>query len=253
MRVVVTRPAAQAAEWVSRLRSHGIDAAALPLMGIAPASDTAPIRATWARLPDLRLVVFVSPNAAEQFFAHRPPHTEWPASAWAGSPGPGTTHALRGLGVPGARIIEPAGDAAQFDSESLWSQLAGHDWHAAQVVIVRGEGGGRDWLATQLTSNGAQVRHLAAYRRAPPVLSEADRELLAAARGAPAAHVWLFSSSEAIDHLAQAVPGAQWSRARAVATHPRIAERARQLGFSSVAQARPALDAVVACIQSLAP
>ena len=253
MRVIVTRPAAQAAEWVARLQASGIDAAALPLMGIAPASDTAPIRATWARLADLRLVVFVSPNAAEQFFAHRPPHAEWPATAWAGSPGPGTTHALRGLGLPAARIIEPAGDAAQFDSESLWAQLAGHDWHAAQVLIVRGEGGGRDWLAATLRDHGAQVDHLAAYRRAAPVLGQAHRDLLANALGTPAAHAWLFSSSEAIDHLAQAVPGAQWSGARAVTTHPRIAERARRLGFSSVAQARPALDAVVACIQSFAP
>jgi len=253
MRVIVTRPAAQAAEWVARLQANGIAAAALPLMGIAPASDTAPIRATWARLADLRLVVFVSPNAAEQFFAHRPPHAEWPASVWAGSPGPGTTRALRGLGVPKARIIEPASDAAQFDSESLWAQLAGHDWRAAPVLIVRGEGGGRDWLANTLRTHGAQVSHLAAYRRAAPVLNAAHRELLAAALGAPAAHAWLFSSSEAIDHLAQAVPDAHWSGARAVTTHPRIAERARRLGFSSVAQARPALDAVVACIQSFAP
>nr|MBP6778299.1 uroporphyrinogen-III synthase [Piscinibacter sp.] len=67
-------------------------------------------------------------------------------------------------------------------------------------------------------------------------------------------HVWLFSSSEAIDNLA-ALAGSQadWSQARAVATHGRIAERARRLGLADVGLARPSLDAVSACIQSMPP
>jgi len=253
MRVIVTRPAVQAAEWVTRLRACGIDSAALPLIGIAPAADTAAIETAWAHLPDRRLVVFVSPNAAEQFFTHRPAQTDWPAAVWAGSPGPGTTRTLRGLGVPQTRIVEPAADAAQFDSESLWARLEGHDWQGAEVLIVRGEGGGRDWLATTLRSHGAHVVHLAAYRRAAPVLSATDHELLAAAQAEPAHHLWFFSSSEAIDNLALALPGAEWVNARAVTTHPRIAGRARRLGFSSVIEARPTLDAMVACIQSMQP
>ena len=253
MRVIVTRPAAQAAQWVARLQAQGIDAVALPLMGIAPVADPAPVEAAWARLLETRvaqLAVFVSPNAAEQFFAHRPASAGWPEAVWAGSPGPGTTHTLRDLGVPEACLIEPAADAAQFDSESLWARLAQHDWRGAEVLIVRGEGGGRDWLAATLRDHGAQVSQLAAYRRVAPLFSGTDHALLAAARATPAAHVWLFCSSEAIDHLAQALPGAGWSGAQAVATHPRIAQRARSLGFSSVTEVRPALDAVVACLQS---
>ena len=256
MRVIVTRPAAQAAQWVARLQAQGIDALALPLMGIAPVADPAPIDAAWARLlqtqgaAPAQLVIFVSPNAAEQFFAHRPTHAGWPQAVWAGSPGPGTTHSLRDLGVPEARLIEPAADAAQFDSESLWARLSQHDWRGAEVLIVRGEGGGRDWLAATLRGYGARVSQLAAYRRVAPLFSVADRALLDVARATPAEHVWLFSSSEAIDHLAQSQPGAAWFGAQAVATHPRIAQRARGLGFSSVTEARPALDAVVACLQS---
>ena len=253
MRVIVTRPAAQAAEWVARLRARGVDAVALPLMAIEPAADPAPVAAAWARLSAHRLVIFVSPNAAERFFAQRPSEAAWPVASWAGSPGPGTTHALIGLGVPEARIIEPATDAAQFDSESLWARLKKYDWQGAAVLIVRGEGGGRDWLAATLREHGAKVEHLAAYRRAPPALSAADHAALAAAQAEPAAHLWFFSSSEAIDNLAHAAPAAQWSLARAIATHPRIAERASGLGFASVVEARPALDAVVACIQSFRP
>lgn len=253
MRVIVTRPSAQAAEWVARLQARGVDAVALPLMAIEAAADAAPIAAAWAQLSGHRLVIFVSPNAAERFFAQRPSRAAWPLATWAGSPGPGTTRALIGLDVPEARIIEPVPDAAQFDSESLWARLAEHDWQGAAVLIVRGEGGGRDWLAATLREHGAQVEHLAAYRRAEPALSAADHATLAAAQAEPAAHLWFFSSSEVIDNLAHAAPGAVWTRGRAITTHPRIAERARGLGFASVVEVRPALDAMVACIQSFRP
>ena len=257
MRVLVTRPAAQAAQWVTRLQAHGVQACALPLIAIEPASDAAPILAAWADLAACRLVVFVSPNAVDQFFAHRPQGAstpQWPGSVWVASPGPGTTHTLRTWGVPGAQILEPAADAPQFDSESLWLSLARRDWRAASVLIVRGEGGGRDWLGSTLTEHGAQVCHLAAYRRAAPEFSVADAALLARAVAAPASHLWLFSSSQAIDHLAQIQaqrhPDMSWAHACALASHPRIEQRARQLGFGHLQASRPALDAVVACIQS---
>jgi hypothetical protein len=44
----------------------------------------------------------------------------------------------------------------------------------------------------------------------------------------------MFSSSEAIDHLDALAPGADWRAGRALASHPRIAERAQALGFGAV-------------------
>jgi uroporphyrinogen-III synthase len=253
VRIIVTRPAAQAADWVVDLRAHGLDAAALPLIGIAPVDDPAALVGAWHGLAQQGLVTFVSPNAVRHFFAHRPEGAGWPASLLAGSPGPGTTRALIALGVPAAQIVEPAADAAQFDSESLWVQLREHAWRGAQVLVVRGDGG-RDWLAERLRDAGAQVTHVAAYRRVAPQLDAAEQALLHAALGAPEAHLWLFSSSEAIDNLAALAPaGVEWDRARAIATHPRIASRARRLGIANVADARPSLTAVVACIQSIRP
>lgn len=253
LRVIVTRPAAQAADWVRRLGAENIDAVALPLIGVAPAVDAAAVDAAWATLSTLRLVVFVSPNAVEHFFALRPAGMGWPAGVLAGSPGPGTTRTLLDLGVPAAQTVAPAADAPQFDSEALWQQLAVQDWQGAPVLIVRGDGG-RDWLAETLRGRGARVAHVAAYRREPPVFDAAQRALLAAALGEPAAHLWHFSSSEAIDHLERlAVPFGppRWADAHALATHPRIAERARQLGIARVTECRPPLEAVVACIQSM--
>lgn len=251
-RVVVTRPAAQAADWVARLAERGIEAVALPLIEIAPLADPGPMRQAWAELARHRLVFFVSPNAADQFFATRPAGAAWPEATWAGSPGPGTTRGLRELGVPAGRVLEPAADAIQFDAESLWLELASMDWQQASVLIVRGDGG-RDALASHLREAGAQVSYLNAYRRQAPRWSAEAAEGLREVLARPAEHVWFFSSSEAIDHLALAAPDADFSRTQAFATHPRIVERALRCGFARVAEARPTLDAVVACIQSMRP
>ena len=254
--MLVTRPAAQADEWVQALRAQAIDAVALPLIRIAAAVDTAPVVQAWCGLESLRLIVFVSANAAEQFFAQRPTAsaaTAWPPALRVGSPGPGTTRMLVALGVPAAQIVAPADDAAQFDSESLWAQLERFDWRGARVLVVRGDGG-REWLAETLRAAGAQVEPLAAYRREPPQFDAAARTTLDAAVAQPAAHAWLFSSSQAIDHLLDAVPpAADWTRATAIASHPRIAERARRAGFGRVAEAHASLAGVVACLQSIAP
>jgi uroporphyrinogen-III synthase len=201
-------------------------------------------------LPQQRLAVFVSPNAAEQFLAQAPAGMRWPAAVQAAATGPGTTQALQRLGVPAAAIVEPSADAAQFDSEALWQRLASRDWHGAPVLVVRGDGG-RDWLAQTLRERGAQVAFVAAYQRAAPRFDDARRQLLDAAVADPANHLWLFSSSEAIVHLVAARPGSAWSSAHALASHPRIAQRARDCGFGVVHEARPTLEAVVACIQSI--
>ena len=44
--------------------------------------------------------------------------------------------------------------------------------------------------------------------------------------------LWLFSSGEAVGHLA-ALAEVDWPRLRALATHPRIAERLAALGCSA--------------------
>lgn len=251
MKLLVTRPAAQAAEWVGWLHERGVDAQALPLISISAPDDAEPVLAAWAGLPNHRLAVFVSPNAAEQFFALRPEGLDWPAQTLAGSPGPGTSRVLRALGVPAANIVEPAADAAQFDSESLWQSLRHHDWDGARVLVVRGESG-RDWLADTLRAHGASVEFVTAYQRGAPALDDAALSLLQQALEQPAAHAWLFSSSESIGHLAELAPHVGWQRAHALATHPRIAERAREAGFGQVHECRPSVEAVVACLQSIA-
>jgi uroporphyrinogen-III synthase len=256
VRVIVTRPAAQAAEWLPRLQARGVDAVALPLIDIAAPAESGALAAAWVGLARQQLVVFVSPNAVTQFFAARPPAAAWPDGVPAGAPGPGTTQALRAHGLAAGQIVEPAADSPQFDSEALWRQLSRRSWRGARVLIVRGDGG-RDWLADTLRAAGAEVAHVAAYRRSAPVLDGATAKLLQSALDTPQRHLWWFSSSEAIDHLLALAPAtagaASWRRSRAIASHPRIAARARRAGFGEVVETRPALDDVVACIQSIRP
>ncbi len=255
MRVIVTRPVAQATAWVESLAAHGVDAVALPLMQICGPLDGEPIASAWQQLGTRRLVFFVSANAVEHFFAMRPADLAWPLGVRAGSTGPGTTAALRAGGLTAAQIVEPASDSAQFDSETLWQQrLQLIDWQGASVQIVRGEGG-REWLADTLRENGATVDFVAAYRRTEPDWNTSARSLLAEALAAPTDHLWLFSSSESVEHLTRHLaqrdpPLALPSGARALVTHPRIASAARRAGFSSVRLVRPGLADMVASLQS---
>jgi uroporphyrinogen-III synthase len=180
-RVLVTRPAAQAAVWVERLRATGIDAEALPLIAIVAVADRRGLQAAWAGLAARRLVVFVSSNAVVHFFAGRPPDLVWPAGVVAAAPGPGTAEALRDVGVAEAAIVAPASDAPQLDSESLWARLQGRDWRGASVLIVSGDGG-RDWLAERLREAGATVESLPAYRREAPDFAGSEAQRLTQAR-----------------------------------------------------------------------
>lgn len=231
-RVIVTRPAAQAVPFVDRLRQRGIDAVALPLLDILPIADPAPLDVAWARLGEAALVMFVSANAVEHFFARCPPGQAWPAGTLAGSTGPGTSRALRAQGVPEVQIAEPP-PGGPYDTEALWQRLRDRPWAGRQAWIVRGESG-RDWLSEQLQLAGAQVRHLAAYRRVGPAWDDAAMALVRQALDRPEGHLWHFSSSEAIAHLVQGTPAARWARSQALATHPRIAEAARRAGFGTV-------------------
>jgi len=241
--LLVTRPQPQADEWVAALRERGVPAHALPLIAIEPQADAA-AQAAWDTLASHRLLVFVSPNCVQSFFALRPQGVQWPATTWAGATGPGTAQALRTAGVPEAAIVEPPHDAPQFDSEALWQRLRSQPWQGRRALIVRGDGG-RDWLAERLRECGAEVGFVQAYRRVLPTLSAPQRALLADALAAPASHWWLFSSSQSVQHLLQLSAQSDWSSGCALATHERIAQSLRERRFGSVLSVRPTLDAVV--------
>lgn len=246
---LVTRPTAQAAEWVARLREQGIDAQALPLLAITPRVGDPALRVAWDELSRLDLAMFVSPNAVASFFLARPAQAVWPDVLRAAATGPGSVAALIDAGVARARCIAP--DRAPFDSAALWTRLCSEDWTGKRVLVVRGNGG-RDEFANALGGAGAIVSFVQSYARGLPQWSTTERATAVAARQAPERHVWLLTSAEAMGHLASLMPGFDWSRACAVTTHPRIAEAARGLGFGRVVESSPQVEDVVASIRYLA-
>ena len=253
LRLIVTRPAAEAGGWVDALQAAGWPAAALPLIHITEPRDAATAlalqqaRADWSGMDAL---MFVSGAAVSHFFAHGvapAPGTNLRTRFWA--PGPGTgrvlAQALAGLGLDASRIDAPPADAAQFDSEALWPVVAPQVLAGRRILVVRGvsvdaltaqpnpvSGNGRDWLIRQCEAAGALVQTCVAYERRAPDWTDDTRTQAQQAQAAGS--VWLFSSSEALDHLLVADPRADWSHAEALVTHPRIAERARQAGFGRV-------------------
>ncbi|MFZ2387717.1 MAG: uroporphyrinogen-III synthase [Polaromonas sp.] len=271
VRVIVTRPAGDAQRWVQQLQQGGIEAEALPLIEIAPASSASTVQAlqqAWQTLDSYAASMFVSAHAVAYFFKENKAVTDvireqsainkiaksnfegLPQSLRFMAPGPGTVAALQAVGIPAGRIDAPAPDARQFDSEALWQVIGRRDWQGRRVLVVRGQseaavGGaassGRDWLARQWAAAGAQVDFLAVYQRRAPKLSEAQLQRARAA-GVDGS-IWIFSSSEAVANLSSmpGLEGMDWSRARAVATHPRIAEAVRALGWGVVVESRPAL------------
>ncbi|MFM0060300.1 fused uroporphyrinogen-III synthase HemD/membrane protein HemX [Paraburkholderia phytofirmans] len=245
--VVITRPAGQSNELIARLAAAGIATLDFPLIDIAPVTDDAPLRAALASLERYALVVFVSPNAVDQAFAHS--DSIWPHALPIGVVGPGSVQALvrHGVAAPAYNVISPPSgsdeDTARFDSEGLFAAidtaLGATSLEGKRVLIVRGDGG-REWLAERLREAGAEVDTVAAYRRLVPEPSIGAwarvHELLA---GVP--HAWLLTSSEGVrnlnelahDHLT-ADEIAQLKRAALVTPHPRIAQTARALGFDSM-------------------
>jgi uroporphyrinogen-III synthase len=264
MRVIVTRPAQDAAAWVQALSERGHEVLALPLIEIAAASDPHPLRFAWQRLEAYQALMFVSGNAVAQFCAAQRPAS---LSAWAQrapltrawATGPGTRRALLQAGVPAPQIDAPG--SGQFDSEALWRLVQGSVRAGATVLIVRGSdahqtsdtaasGVGRDWLAQRLLDAGAGVEFVVAYeRRSPPWSAQ---QLEQAQRAAGDGSLWLFSSSEAIVNLQRLAPLADWRAAQALATHPRIAGAARDAGFGTVRECSASLAAVAASIESQA-
>lgn len=239
--LLVTRPREQALQWVARLRQLGVPAAALPLLGIGPAPDSAAVERARTSLTAGGAALFVSPNAVEAVlgsFLRTGP--AWPRGCLAIAPGPGTAAALAAHGVPADCIVQPAADSVQFDSEALWPTLQAMPWEGRPVVVFRGEDG-RDWLIERLAQAGARVELVAAYRRVAPVLSGAEQSLLEQAFREPGAFVWLFSSSQAVPQM-QALLSRRGdllrlepqlaAQARALATHPRILDRALELGWA---------------------
>lgn len=223
--VLVTRPARQAAGLVAQLAALGARPLVFPAIVILPPADTAALERVHTALDRYDIAVFVSANAVEYGV---PAAGRWPARLRAFAPGPGTAAALAAAGVHGATI-----PATTFDSEGLLALPALRDVRGKRVAIFRGDGG-REVLGDTLRERGAHVDYVGCYRRAAP---ESGIEGLAQALREGRVHAFTFTSSEGLGNLWTLFDDDTRERARRLpffVPHPRIAERARGMGLTTV-------------------
>lgn len=230
--VVITRPAGTGSALARQVRRHGgvpVLLAGLSLRGVERPDEAAAALRLACGDP---LLIFTSP-AAVRFAARLAPLR---TRATVLAVGQGTARALRRHGV--ANVLAPV---QRQDSEGLLDHPALADLRGRRVALV-GAPGGRGVLREQLAGRGARLREVHVYRRGMPRWS--SRQLDALARLPRDARV-LLSSAEALGNLQQGLPPEGFTRLRhgvAVASSERLAEAARQAGFSRVAVASSALS-----------
>lgn len=211
--VVLTRPEGRNEGIARALQASGVAVSIAPALLLRPVDGPVPAPEGWDML------VFVSRQAVEQYFARwRGP---WPAATLAAAVGQATARALCQR-VPAQQVLAPANDSAQ-DSEALLALLDARGLNPDRVLILRGRSG-REWLATRLESRGCQVERHVLYDREPA------RWTLAQCRAAVDARpcVLLVSSLEGLASIAASLDahGLGWPPVLSVVTiHERIARR----------------------------
>lgn len=234
-RIVVTRPAAQAAALAQMIAAQGGQALRFPLLEIGPVDDPAPLMQVVARLDEYSLAIFISPNAVEfslpQILAARP----WPQTLQAAAIGHSTAAQLAIHGV--AQVVVPAG---RFDSEALLElpALAAAAVGARKLLILRGNGG-RELLAETLRERGAQVDAVSCYRRSPP----ADAVPLVSLLRNRQVDAMTISSSEGLRNLLALLDTDASEHLRRLplfVPHQRIAQVAAEFGLQHLVLTAPA-------------
>lgn len=238
--IVVTRPAHQAGVLAELIRGDGGNPILFPVLEILEVADLQPLVEVIARLDTFDLAVFISPNAVakalNQITARRP----WPAGLLAAAVGKGSVKELRRFGI--SEIISPQ---RNYDSEGLLELPQLQAVAGKRIVIFRGDGG-RELLADTLTARGAKVEYVECYRRARP-RADAAPLLRAWARGE--VHAVTVTSSEGLRNLFEMLGklGQSWlRRTLLLVPHQRIAEAARELGCTRVAETAPGDEGLMA-------
>lgn len=224
LNIVVTRPREQATQLMQGISRLGGNPVSLPLLEIAPPADPQALAAQLAQLANFQLAIFISPNAVQYGMAAIQSAGGLPPDLRIATVGQGSAQSLRALGV--GSIIVPQ---ERYDSESLLALPELQAVAGKRVLILRGDGG-RELLGDTLKQRGATVEYAACYRRAKPTFDVAA--LLATAPDAIT-----VTSSEALVHLHELLVASGKPRALAIpvfALHPRIAEKAQQLGLNEV-------------------
>jgi uroporphyrinogen-III synthase len=238
----------------------------LPLLEIVPDINETLAKELYQDLLNAQWLSFVSPNAflvADLLL--KTFHYDWPTHLKLALIGGGTEKIILESRFKPYLIVKPANEE-QWDSEGLWLQLFEQEknWDGKKVLIVRGDTG-RDWLVSRLESEKADVRLISIYKRQN--LDRNDeywQNFLKMWHTMPRSEVinenkpliWLMSSSLACQYLSQTLmtlglKEVILSQSIALATHEKIAQTAKDIGFSRVINILPGQESISQNIKNL--
>lgn len=233
-RILITRPAEQAAHLNTLIQQAGGETVIFPAIEISNPANLPALKNLVARLHQFDLALFISPTAVSRAFQHL---AGWPAGLKVAAIGAGSARALQHAGVK--NILVPAHGQ---DSEALLALPDMQQVKGKRIVIFRGEGG-RELLADTLRQRGAQVEYAECYRRikpqadiAPLLMQDIDAVVITSREGLKNLHELLGENWPRFQKKSFFVP------------HQRIADAAGLLG---VAQTIVTTGGDAGCVEAL--
>jgi uroporphyrinogen-III synthase len=229
--LLLTRSPAQNRRLLDVLESHRATALPVlerPLLDILAVTPESADKQRIQRLDQYDHVIFISQNAVIHGVSLLADYwPQWPSSLhWYGV-GAVTGALLNSLGIV---CTVPH----NYSSEGLLELPELRVVKAQKVLIVRGAGGGREWLRDELMARGAQVDYLEVYQRR---WREYPEGLLTLEEAASILIVLAYSS-ESLERLAALLPGPLAANFLIVPSE-RIQTLAKDMGFGKVSVVRP--------------
>ena len=256
LRVIITRPLAQAEKWRAQLDAAGIANVVAPLLELRGVSAPDQIRAIKNVVLDFDLyqkAIFVSQNAVD--FA-----MQWLEDYWPQLPmgieyfavGDTTARHLQQHGITVSALT--ATETGAMNSESLLQAVELQEVDGEKIIIFRGCGG-RGHMGEILQSRGAAVTYCELYERhLPTQAADILREIFATDIAWQYRNIIALHSGESLQHyqrvleeLEQATYTAELAKRLRflplLVPGARVAQLASQAGFGQVHIAENATDA----------
>ena len=235
-KVLVTRPAHQAAAVCRMIESAGGEAIRFPVIDIVPATNQGAVSQQLQQLDEYDIAIFISANAVGHTISLCPQGL--PRALKIAAVGNKTAACLRAQGIP-VDIVPKQG----FNTEALLESPLLHVVQGKRIAIIRGVGG-RELLAEALKERGAIVRYAEMYQRSRPVAVDEFNQLL------EQVDILTVSSNEGLQNLYDlAVDKKALTRLPVVVPGERAHALAQALDFHEIQVADNATDE--ACLNAI--
>lgn len=192
-RVAITRDEPADGPLSAALRAAGQIPVICTVAVEAPPRDPSELAAAARGLPGFDWVIFASARAVGALFAHL--QEPWPESVRTAAVGPGTARELMDRGVHSQPVM-----GAGTGADSLWMTLRDKDDWRGRRILIPAVTGGRRTLKDELSTAGATVVWVEAYRMIQRPAPEIAHDWRAAH-----AHAAIVTSPSAANALAGAV------------------------------------------------